>query len=133
MWINKETLHMTERSESYERSEIPSIDAQLKAWRRYKSLRQEDLETLAELSHNTVSRIETGVVSPKLETLEKLAEAMEISIEQLQFRSPPAVGRKTKEIELDELITRIQKLPKAKRDKLLQSLHAFLDIVDQES
>lgn len=65
-----------------------SLAKQVLAWRKSLGLTQGELERRAGLAHNAISRIEQGDVSPKLETVEKLAEALSISVEQLQFRDP---------------------------------------------
>lgn len=55
----------------------------------HSGLSQSEIERRAGLAHNAISRIETGEVAPRLATLESVADALGISIEQLQFRLPP--------------------------------------------
>lgn len=48
-----------------------------------KSLSQEELAFIAGLNKNTIWKIETGRVSPTIETLEKIANALEIDFNTL--------------------------------------------------
>jgi len=64
------------------------LPQQVLGWRRNIGWTQGELERRAGLAHNAISRIEQGEVSPKLETVEKIAVALSISVEQLQFRRP---------------------------------------------
>lgn len=81
----------------------PSVEfgAKLRAWRIHLGRSQVEVERRAGLAHNAVSRIENGDVAPRLGTLERIADALEISVEQLQFRSPPASARS----EIDDVLS----------------------------
>src|SRR5262245_16971327 len=65
-----------------------SVGQQMRTWRNHSGLTQSQSEERAGLAHNAVSRIENLEVSPRLETVESLASAMSISVEQLQFGRP---------------------------------------------
>ena len=93
---------------------------QVKAWRRSKEWTQEELEQRAGLAHNAISRIENSEVSPRLETLEKIASAMEISIEQLQFGSVGfAENGNAEREELETLLAHLSEMPRATRKKAI--------------
>ena len=94
-------------------------------------MRQGDLETKASLSHNTVSRIETGSVQPRLETLERIADAMSISVEELQFRQPRSVVKEGSPVPqaLDELIARLEEPPEIRRQKWIQSFSHLITVM----
>lgn len=64
------------------------LGARVRAWRVHQGLSQSEVERRAGLAHNAISRIETGEVGPRLATLERIADAMGMSIEQLQFKLP---------------------------------------------
>jgi transcriptional regulator with XRE-family HTH domain len=70
------------------------IGVRLKAWRVHLRRSQAEVERRAGLAHNAISRIETGDVVPRLATLERIAEALEVNVEQLQFRAPPSEIRR---------------------------------------
>lgn len=124
---------MSEEPEQYGKGGPREAGQQLRAWRISLGLKQGDLEQKAGLSHNSVSRIETGAVSPRLETLERLAEAMGISVEQMQFRSPPAMVRETRNDDVNSLMRRVMAMPEAKRVRLLGALNTLVDLADAES
>jgi transcriptional regulator with XRE-family HTH domain len=79
---------MARRPNKTDTSDSGTIAEQLRAWRKASGLTQGELEKNAGLAHNAVSRIEQGEVSPKLDTIEKIARAMAISVEELQFLKP---------------------------------------------
>lgn len=87
---------------------------------------QAELERRAGLAHNAISRIENGDVVPRLGTVERIAEALEISVEQLQFRQPPS----TPEAEagpgssgdIDVLVKALEGLPADRRHEIVNLL-----------
>lgn len=110
---------------------LPGIGEQVRLWRQAQGLTQAELEEKAGLSHNTVSRIECDVVSPRLGTLERLAGALNVSVEQLQFQKPDIQIRDEKsEFDRNELFNELTvmlfKVPEPKRSKLLK---AFMDLI----
>src|SRR5215831_7739650 len=79
---------MTSKVSEPIRPEIP-LGKRLKAWRDFRGLTQAEVEHRGGLAHNALSRIETGSVCPKLATLERIAAALQLSIEELHLRMPP--------------------------------------------
>lgn len=112
---------------------IPELSAQIRAWRLHGKLTQAELQERACLAHNAISRIETGEVSPRLETLEKIAQVLEISIEELQFRSPPETHEVKENVPnyLGSLIDRLDALPEEKRTDLLHVFEAMLTAMEK--
>ena len=102
------------------------LGAQLKAWRAHLRRSQADVERCAGLAHNAISRIENGEVAPRLGTLERIAEALEISVEQLQFRAPPsgdereAAARSSGEV--GALLEALETLPADRRHEIVNLL-----------
>jgi transcriptional regulator with XRE-family HTH domain len=80
-------------------SDTVELGARVRAWRVYRGLSHSETERRGGLAHNAVSRIEKGEVAPRLATLESIADALGINIEQLQFRLPatPEVQEATKQ------------------------------------
>jgi transcriptional regulator with XRE-family HTH domain len=69
------------------------IGERLKALREHKELSQGDIEKRTGLLRCYISRVENGHTVPAIETLEKLARAMEVPMYQLFYdgEKPPAV------------------------------------------
>ena len=60
----------------------------LKKYRKRLKLTQEGLARKADISYNTVIKLETGAIAdPRMETLRKLAAALEISLDELVERN----------------------------------------------
>ena len=121
---------MSERVQSFGDS-LPNIGNQIRKWRIALRMTQAELEQKAGLSHNAVSRIECESVSPRLETIERLAIAMDLTAEQLQFQIPAdKVKENTKGFEVrwdvNNLVEAISKVPEPKRTILLRT---FIDLV----
>lgn len=108
------------------------ISSSLRLWRKFSGLKQSELEQRAGLAHNAVSRIETGEVSPKLETIESLARAMDISFEELQFRLPPATFKKDGDDCVAGLDARLKTFPPETRNRLADLFHSMLDLLEKD-
>ena len=64
--------------------EISKIGKNLKKLRKQKDLSQDRLSKLADVSYNTVIKLESGgITNPTIETLEKIAKALGISVDDL--------------------------------------------------
>ena len=64
--------------------EISQIGKNLKKLRKQKGLSQDRLSKLADVSYNTVIKLESGGINnPTIETLQKLAKALEVSVDNL--------------------------------------------------
>jgi transcriptional regulator with XRE-family HTH domain len=112
----------------------PDIATQVREWRRARQLRQGQLEGKAGLSHNAISRIENGQVSPRLDTLEAIALALDISIEELQFRRPPTSSAEPlpEEVDVQELARLLSSLPAFKRGKALETFRKIIELMEGE-
>jgi transcriptional regulator with XRE-family HTH domain len=65
-------------------SSTPKIGENIKRLRQEKGLSQDKLSKLADISLNTVVKIELGVnPNPTLETIQKLAQSLGVSIDKL--------------------------------------------------
>ena len=60
------------------------VAQRLKHWRKKKGLTQEALARKANISYNTIIKLETGgIKDPRVSTIAKLAQALEITIDEL--------------------------------------------------
>lgn len=110
---------------------LPNLGEQIRQWRLARKITQADLEQRAGLSHNAVSRIECGNVSPRIDTLERVAHALDVSIEQLQFQQPDLVISESQPLygndaHIAELINALEKLPETKKIGLIRT---FMDLI----
>ena len=63
---------------------ITKIGKNLKNLRKQKGLSQDRLSKLADISYNTVIKLETGgIVNPTIETLQKIAKALGVGVDDL--------------------------------------------------
>jgi transcriptional regulator with XRE-family HTH domain len=60
------------------------IGRNIKKLRQVKSLSQDRLSKLADVSYNSIIKLETGgITNPTIETLQKIAKALEVSVDDL--------------------------------------------------
>jgi len=64
--------------------ELSTIGKNIRRYRKKLGLSQDKLSKLAEVAYNTIVKIESGENSnPTLDTLKKIAKALEISVDEL--------------------------------------------------
>jgi len=64
--------------------EISPIGKNIKKLRKQKSLSQDRLSKLADISYNTVIKLESGgITNPSINTLQKLTKALNVSVDSL--------------------------------------------------
>jgi len=64
--------------------EISQIGKNIKKLRKQKGLSQDRLSKLADISHNTIIKIESGAIqSPTMDTAHKIAKALGVSLDDL--------------------------------------------------
>jgi transcriptional regulator with XRE-family HTH domain len=113
------------------RKNVNDLSVQINRWRKFRKLSQRELEAMANLGNNSISRIEKSQVSPRIETVEKIARALELSVEELQFRVPPKAEDEFLNDELNRLIERLGSLDEKKQSSLIQAFHQLLDLIEQ--
>ena len=102
---------------------LKAVGRRFKAARERKHLTQEQLAEIVDLSPMHVSVIERGVKPPKLETFVALANALEVSADELlQDTMDHAM-----ESNSSEIATLIQSLPRQDQQKLLSAIRAYVD------
>jgi transcriptional regulator with XRE-family HTH domain len=110
---------------------LPLIADNVRAWRLHKNLTQGELEKRAGFAHNFISRIETGVVSPKLDNVKRIARTLELSVEELQFKKPPlAVAEQAADYEVTKVANRLMSLDERKRTPIIEAFNTLLDQVE---
>jgi len=103
--------------------------SQVLRWRKSLGLTQGELERRASLGHNTISRIEQSEVSPRIETIEKIADALSITVEQLQFSDPvPRIEESGSGP--SSLESRIAQLPAGAQAKARRMINDILDLFE---
>ena len=64
--------------------EISPIGKNIKKLRKQKGLSQDRLSKLADISYNTVIKLESGgITNPSIDTLQKLTKALNVSVDDL--------------------------------------------------
>ena len=65
-------------------NEKSTIAKNIKKLRKQRSLSQDKLSKLADISHNTIIKIESGAIqSPTMDTAQKIAKALGVSLDDL--------------------------------------------------
>jgi transcriptional regulator with XRE-family HTH domain len=72
------------------------LGKRVKFLRRHSRLTQAQLAEKTDLSVNYISEIENGLASPTLKTLLRLAQALDVEVEELFNFDPADVSRRTK-------------------------------------
>ena len=63
---------------------IPTISKNIKRLRKAKNLSQDKLSRLADVSHATIIKIESGgIQSPTIDTVQKIAKALGVGVDDL--------------------------------------------------
>lgn len=117
---------------NYRSSDLRELSDQIAAWRRARGVTQSRLESMAGLAHNALSRIENKQVSPRLATVERIAAALGVSVEELQFRRPENSATEIRENSAEYLVRRLDELDGDGRESVLKAFHALLDQITNE-
>ncbi|MBT3729817.1 helix-turn-helix transcriptional regulator [bacterium] len=63
---------------------IPTVAKNIRKLRKAKGLSQDRLSRLADISHATIIKIESGgIQSPTIDTVQKIAKALDVSLDDL--------------------------------------------------
>jgi len=90
-------------------------------------LRQEDLAGLCHYSTSHIGQIETANTTPSLETIIRIANALDVTVDQLLYES---IENKEM-IYLRDLERRVEKLPIGTRITACEALTNLLDIIER--
>ena len=103
--------------------DLCAIGARIKAAREKAGMTQEDLAAALEMSPTHISVIERGVKSPKLETLDNIANALNVSSDMLL----QDVVHHASDGIASELSVAISKLPKKDQERMLNAIRALTE------
>jgi transcriptional regulator with XRE-family HTH domain len=99
----------------------------LAAARRAASLTQAELANKADVHISHVQRIEAGTSQPTVEILKRLAQALQISLDQLVFDQPTeAAQRRLSDSELIEQFAAIESFSERDKQAIKTILHAMI-------
>ena len=102
---------------------LKAIGSRIKAAREKKGLTQESLSEIVDLSPMHMSVIERGIKPTKLDTFVRIANALDVSADELL---QDVVDHSTESITGD-LHDMIQELPKKEQQKLLYCIKAYIE------
>jgi len=64
--------------------DLPLIGENIKRYRKKLGISQDKLSKLADVSHNTIIKIESGgIKNPRVKTAQKIAKALKVSLDEL--------------------------------------------------
>ncbi len=99
----------------------------IKQARKEKGFSQKQLAGLADLNMNLISKYETNNVTPTIESLKKIAKALEISTDYLLFDDAPKDGvTKLKDLSLFEKFKTIENLDEESRRTIENVIDAVI-------
>ena len=102
---------------------LKAIGSRIKAAREKKGLTQEALSEIVDLSPMHMSFIERGVKPTRLDTFIRIANALDVSADELL---QDVVDHSTESIS-GELYDMIQQLPKTEQQKILYCIKAYIE------
>lgn len=113
-------------------SNLPKlIGERIRIFRKERGLSQEELAHLAKLHTTYIGQLERGEKNATLESIEKVAKALEISLEDLFRLVHPQNKNYTQEYTLSKIISRMQTRSIKDQELILQLLDLLLDWKDQ--
>ena len=104
-----------------------ALGKNVKKFRLMRSMRQKDLAELCDSSDSYIGHIENARGIPSLEMVVKIANALEVTVDQLlseSYKSPEVIY-------LREISERIEKYPVSQRIQACEGFNAFLDSLEK--
>ncbi len=98
----------------------------LKVFRAGKKISQEELANKIGIHPNHLSRYERGLASPSIDVVQKMAEAFEISIDQLVFGMEQNIDASINDRELVSLFKKVQLLTDKQKEMVKEFLSSFV-------
>ncbi|WP_232512076.1 helix-turn-helix domain-containing protein [Pseudomonas protegens] len=119
MLYETETLDMAEN--------ITGFAERLRSLRKQKNLSQNELGQLAELHYTHIGRYERGTSRPSVDTLKRLADALDVSSDYLlEGASDDAAKAKFEDRELLRQFQEVEQIPEEDKKVVKTLLDAFL-------
>lgn len=103
-----------------------AVSARIKYLRLTKSMSQEDLALRAEINPAYFGQVERGLKCPTIDTLYKIATALDISLSELLRTDALPMSTINQDRRLQELMSRI---PESKREQVLKILEDLIPLL----
>ncbi len=103
-----------------------SFGKNLKELRVEKEMSQEDLAKKIKVHPNHISRYERDLAAPSIDVVQRIADALEVSIDQLVYGKQSNVDAGVSDKELVSLFKKVQFLPLKQKDMVKDFLSAFV-------
>lgn len=100
--------------------------ANLKQFRADKGISQEGLAKMIKVHPNHLSRYEREQAAPSIEVVQRISEALDVSIDQLVFGKQQNIEAAVSDRELISLFKKAQLLPDRQKDTIKDFLSAFV-------
>lgn len=104
-----------------------ALGKNVRKFRLLRNMRQKDLAEICDSSDSYIGHIENARGIPSLEMVVKIANALEVTVDQLlseSYKSPEVVY-------LREIAERIEKYPVSQRIQACEGFNAFLDSLEK--
>lgn len=105
-----------------------NVGETIKELRKKKDLNQDQLAEMASLNRVTVAKYESGKIEPGAQALARIADALEVSVDEIMGREKPdeeAPQEAPRTLEARIVSFGMDQLPKEERDKILSVLQAM--------
>lgn len=104
-----------------------ALGKNVRKFRLLRNMRQKDLAEICDSSDSYIGHIENARGIPSLEMVVKIANALEVTVDQLlseSYKSPEVIY-------LREIAERIEKYPVSQRIQACEGFNAFLDSLEK--
>ncbi|EBX8168041.1 XRE family transcriptional regulator [Salmonella enterica subsp. enterica serovar Glostrup] len=112
--------------------DMSAFSERLKALREARGLTQTRLAEMIDVQPRAYNRWERGHISPQLETLLKLADVLQVSLDELVGRVEASKDVKIRNAELHELWQQADALPDEEQRALIMVIDSFVTKVNVE-
>jgi len=117
---------MTRIYDWYASLDMTEFAGRLKLLREARNLTQARLADLLSIDPRAYNRWERGSSTPQLETLIKIADVLQVTLDELVGRKPPSEEVKLKNFELHTLCQQADNLPDADQQALILVIDSFV-------
>lgn len=100
-----------------------SVGEQIRKYRRERNFTQAELASMLGIDKQNISRYESGKAEPRKSTLQKLSEALEVSVEQLLGLRAEQSNELPKDPRLLNLLCAVDRLPEKDKEALIRLLN----------
>lgn len=107
---------------------IMNIGSRIKTIRKELGLTQKEFAAKIGIHHGQLARYEIGGSTPSIDILTKMADFCEVSIDYFVYGVDKTVAKRSRitDAELLNVLRRVDKLPKTKRDRIKWAVEALL-------